>query len=126
MNDISQDEVATYASAVGREQRETDTVGAHLVALLAATLDRVAAGAALPPLWHYGLFHASAPTRTLGPDGHPPRGAFKTVGCPLKLSDSPAGITRPPMLGEHTESVLGELCGVSPEDVKRMKQEGIV
>ena len=40
--------------------------------------------------------------------------------------DSPASIARPPMLGEHTESLLGELCGVSPEDVKRMKQQGIV
>jgi hypothetical protein len=30
------------------------------------------------------------------------------------------------MLGEHTESLLGELCGVSAEDVKRMRQEGIV
>ena len=30
------------------------------------------------------------------------------------------------MLGEHTESLLGELCGVAPEDVKRMKKEGIV
>ena len=57
---------------------------------------------------------------------YPPRGAFKTVGCPLKLSDSPVSVTRPPMLGEHTESVLGELCGVQPEDVKRMKKEGIV
>jgi crotonobetainyl-CoA:carnitine CoA-transferase CaiB-like acyl-CoA transferase len=30
------------------------------------------------------------------------------------------------MLGEHTESVLAEICGVTPEDVKRMKKEGIV
>lgn len=57
---------------------------------------------------------------------YPPRGKFKTVGCPLKLSDSPANITRPPMLGEHTESVLGELCGVATADVQRMKQAGIV
>jgi formyl-CoA transferase len=57
---------------------------------------------------------------------YPPRGAFKTVGCPLKLSDSPASITRPPMLGEHTESVLGELCGVASAEVKRMKQAGVV
>ena len=57
---------------------------------------------------------------------YPPRGTFKTVGCPLKLSDSPASVTRPPMLGEHTESVLGELCGVSAEDVKRMKKDGVV
>ena len=57
---------------------------------------------------------------------YPPRGKFKTVGCPLKLSDSPASITRPPMLGEHTESVLGELCGVAPTEVTRMKREGVV
>ena len=57
---------------------------------------------------------------------YPPRGNFKTVGCPLKLSDSPVSITRPPMLGEHTEGVLSELCGVPPADVKRMKAEGIV
>ena len=57
---------------------------------------------------------------------YPPRGAFKTVGCSLKLSDSPARIIRLPMLGEHTESLLGELCDVQPADVKRMKQEGVV
>jgi formyl-CoA transferase len=57
---------------------------------------------------------------------YPPRGKFKTVGCPLKLSDSPVSIARPPMLGEHTESVLGELCGIAPADVRRMKQDGIV
>jgi crotonobetainyl-CoA:carnitine CoA-transferase CaiB-like acyl-CoA transferase len=44
----------------------------------------------------------------------------------IKLSDSPVSVRRPPMLGEHTESVLGELCGVPPEDVRRMKKEGIV
>jgi formyl-CoA transferase len=57
---------------------------------------------------------------------YPPRGKFTTVGCPLKLSDSPVTFTRPPMLGEHTEGVLGELCGVAAEDVKRMKAAGIV
>lgn len=57
---------------------------------------------------------------------YPPRGKFKTVGCPLKLSDSPVSLTRPPMLGEHTESVLGELCGVPAVEVKRMKQQGVV
>jgi hypothetical protein len=30
------------------------------------------------------------------------------------------------MLGEHTESVLAELCGVNAADVKRMKKDGIV
>ena len=57
---------------------------------------------------------------------YPTRGKFKTVGCPLHLSDSPVSVTRPPMLGEHTEALLGELCGVAPDEVMRMKQTGIV
>lgn len=57
---------------------------------------------------------------------YPPRGKFKTVGCPLKLSASPVSITRPPMLGEHTESVLAELCGVPAAETQRMKRQGLV
>ena len=47
---------------------------------------------------------------------YPTRGAYKTVGCPIKLSDLQAEVTRPPMLGEHTEALLGELCGLSPDE----------
>ena len=57
---------------------------------------------------------------------YPPRGAFQTVGCPLKLSDSPAELTRPPMLGEHTEALLHELCGVSAAEAKALKAKGVV
>ena len=53
-------------------------------------------------------------------------GGFQTVGLPMILSDSPADYTRPPMLGEHTESLLGELLGVSVEEVPRLKQKGAV
>jgi formyl-CoA transferase len=56
----------------------------------------------------------------------PKRGKFKTVGCPIKLSDSPAKLTRPPQLGEHTEVVLGELCDAAPEQVKRWRADGVV
>ena len=57
---------------------------------------------------------------------YPPRGAFKTVGLPMILSDSPADYKRPPMLGEHTESVLSELLGVSREEVRQLKAKGAV
>jgi len=57
---------------------------------------------------------------------YPTRGTYKTVGCPVKLSDSPANVTRPPLLGEHTEALLGELCGVDPAEVKRLRDDGIV
>ncbi|MFV0296032.1 MAG: formyl-CoA transferase [Hyphomicrobiaceae bacterium] len=51
---------------------------------------------------------------------------FKTVGCPLKLSDSPVSYSRPPMLGEHTEALLEDLLGVAPADTKALKAKGAV
>ena len=46
---------------------------------------------------------------------HPERGVFKTVGCPLKLSDSPVEVATSPLLGEHTDDLIGSL-GMRPED----------
>ncbi|MGH3166620.1 MAG: formyl-CoA transferase, partial [Trebonia sp.] len=40
---------------------------------------------------------------------HPGRGRFKTVGCPLRLSDSPVSVEPSPLLGQHTDEVLGAL-----------------
>ncbi len=57
---------------------------------------------------------------------YPPRGTYQTVGCPIKLSESPARVTRPPQLGEHTGAILKELCGTTPEDFQRLRQEGII
>jgi formyl-CoA transferase len=57
---------------------------------------------------------------------YPSRGAYQTVGCPIKLSDSPAEIVRPPLLGEHTEKLLGEICGVSPEEARRLRGAGVI
>src|SRR5919197_658850 len=37
---------------------------------------------------------------------YPTRGTYQTVGCPIKLSDSPVAISRPPLLGEHTDVLL--------------------
>src|SRR6476619_5341037 len=57
---------------------------------------------------------------------YPTRGTYKTVGCPIKLSDSPAEVSRPPLLGEHTAALLSELCGIEPDEAKRLRQEGVV
>ncbi len=57
---------------------------------------------------------------------YPPRGSYQTVGCPIKLSASPARITAPPELGQHTGEVLTELCGASPDDLERYNREGVV
>ncbi|MGW4398173.1 formyl-CoA transferase [Amycolatopsis nivea] len=56
---------------------------------------------------------------------HPERGAFKTVGCPLKLSDSPVDVERSPLLGEHNDEVLSEL-GYSAADVDQLRTAGVI
>jgi formyl-CoA transferase len=57
---------------------------------------------------------------------YPTRGVYQTVGSPIKLSDSPVTVTRPPLLGEHTAELLGALCGVSPDEAKKLKADGVV
>ena len=40
-----------------------------------------------------------------------PRAPFKTLGIPVKLSDTPGALRRPaPRLGEHTAEVLDALA----------------
>jgi formyl-CoA transferase len=57
---------------------------------------------------------------------YPTRGTYQTVGCPVKLSDSPAQVTRPPLLGEHTAEVLASLCGMSADAVRTLRAQGVV
>jgi formyl-CoA transferase len=57
---------------------------------------------------------------------YPTRGTYQTVGCPVKLSDSPAAVTRPPLLGEHTAELLGALCGIDDTEVRRLRDDGVV
>lgn len=56
---------------------------------------------------------------------HPGRGRFKTVGCPLRLSDSPVEVASPPLLGEHTDEVLTSL-GYLPEQITELRTAGAI
>jgi formyl-CoA transferase len=56
---------------------------------------------------------------------HPARGKYLTVGNPIKLSDSPTEVTRSPLLGEHTEEVLGQL-GYSREEVASLREAKVI
>src|SRR5262249_30978057 len=51
---------------------------------------------------------------------HPVLGRLRTLGSPIKLSETPADPSRrAPLLGEHTRSVLEEF-GFSPDEIDRL------
>ncbi len=56
---------------------------------------------------------------------HPKRGKYLTVGNPIKLSDSPTDVKRSPLLGEHTDEVLGEL-GYGKEEIAALRASGAI
>jgi len=56
---------------------------------------------------------------------HAVLGPMKVLGTPIKLSDTPASIrTAPPTLGQHTDTVLGEL-GLSAAEIGKLRQRGV-
>jgi formyl-CoA transferase len=57
---------------------------------------------------------------------HPTRGKYLTVGNPIKLSDSPADVRRSPLLGEHTEEILGKVLGYSEKELADIKSSGAI
>jgi formyl-CoA transferase len=57
---------------------------------------------------------------------HPRRGMYKTVGCPLVLSDSPVEVQTSPLLGEHTEEVLTGLLGYDQATLDQLRVEGVI
>lgn len=58
---------------------------------------------------------------------HPAAGPLRMLGTPLKLSDTPGGVrTPPPVLGQHTASVLSSDLGLSAEELDALKAKGIV
>ena len=65
-------------------------------------------------------------TGTIVEVDHPERGPYLTVGCPVKLSDSPAVVTRSPLLGEHTAEVLRDVLGYEGDEFDRVVASGAV
>ncbi len=55
---------------------------------------------------------------------HPERGTWYNVGCPIKLSDSPVTVRRSPLLGEHTDEVLGEVLGCGRDEIAQLRRAG--
>ena len=58
---------------------------------------------------------------------HPTAGPIQLVGVPVKYSRTPGSIRlAPPTLGQHTDSVLKELCGYSEEKIAELRARRVV
>ncbi len=55
---------------------------------------------------------------------HPQRGKWYNLGCPIKLSDSPVEVKRSPLLGEHTDEILGEVLAYDGGEIDALKAAG--
>jgi len=54
-------------------------------------------------------------------------GSLKMAGSPINLSEDPVELDRPaPLLGQHTDEVLGELLGMSDDELARLRKAGTV
>lgn len=57
---------------------------------------------------------------------HPTAGQVRVTGIPAKLLATPgAAQSAPPLLGEHTDEVLGSL-GYSESDIARLREQGVI
>ena len=60
---------------------------------------------------------------------HPALGGrkAKVIASPLKLSGTPVSYRRAaPLLGQHTEELLGEYLGMSAAEVAALREKGVV
>ena len=58
---------------------------------------------------------------------HPEVGRRLMVGLPARLSSNPPlNYGHSPLLGEHNQYVLGELLGLSPGELSRLEEEGVI
>jgi formyl-CoA transferase len=55
---------------------------------------------------------------------HPTRGAYLSVGNPIKLSDSISEVKRSPLLGEHTDEILKSVLGFKAKEIADIKGSG--
>jgi len=58
---------------------------------------------------------------------HPVAGEIPLVASPVRLSQTPVQYRHaPPLLGQDTRDVLGELMGMAPEAIAELMQQGVV
>ena len=57
---------------------------------------------------------------------HPEYGVLQLGGIPVKFDKTPSSVRRaPPVLGQHSDEVLGELA-FSPDEIAALRKEDVV
>jgi crotonobetainyl-CoA:carnitine CoA-transferase CaiB-like acyl-CoA transferase len=58
---------------------------------------------------------------------HPAAGEVRMVANPMKLSRTPVTYeSGPPLLGEHTQEVLGTVLGLGSDEIQRLREERVI
>ena len=58
---------------------------------------------------------------------HPLAGEVPQVASPIRLSETPVQYRHaPPLLGEHTDVVLGEVLGIDTDRLRQLRETGVV
>ena len=58
---------------------------------------------------------------------HPLSGTVPMVACPIRLSATPVRHdVAPPLLGQHTREVLGDLLGMDEAELERLRRDGVI
>ena len=58
---------------------------------------------------------------------HPVKDGLRLVASPIKLSQTPVRTDRPPpLLGQHTDEVLGELLGWDAARIQALRQQQVI
>ena len=58
---------------------------------------------------------------------HPTAGKVKLVRNPIRMSATPATSDKaPPLLGRHTDEVLGDMLGLGEAEIAALRGKGVV
>jgi formyl-CoA transferase len=57
---------------------------------------------------------------------HPVHQPFKMPGWPVRIDGKPPAVTASPVLGEHTDTVLGEWLGLNAQAIAALRADGAV
>ena len=58
---------------------------------------------------------------------HATAGIVKGIKSPMHLSHSPLDrYVAPPTLGEHTDDILRERCGLGADEIARLRKDGVI